>query len=113
MTTDELRDWHARDAGWVNTGEQRKCVDYRMLDLWRRNDASGEHSVLGHPFPPTRDGAASAMPAGVSVRVSLFRTLDEWACVVMWNGMRLCATGDNEIHVRYEAAKLAKEAMKP
>ena len=125
----KLRDWHAREAGWLPPGTELVRRDGTTFSVaaWTRRQRDGQYEHNGyddggtrskqvvvpvHPYPPTRDGAASAMPDGCSVQVSFFRTLGEWSCVVRWNGKRLCATGDSEILVRYEAAKLAKEAMK-
>jgi len=63
MTTDQHRDWCAVDDGW-----QKESVEDLADPSWWRWNA---HPTLksrtwckGHPHPPTRDGAADALPAG-------------------------------------------------
>lgn len=55
MTLDELMDWHARRAGWT-----MRCGQWRR-DCPERKEYEYHPS---HPFPPTLDGAASALPMG-------------------------------------------------
>ena len=58
MTTDQIRDELARRAGW----EFRSAFGNHW---WRRVADGGDHEDSDdHPFPPTLDGAASAMPEG-------------------------------------------------
>lgn len=56
MTLDECRDWVAENSGeWTRKGGMRWC--HRV---WHRL-GSGQKR---HPFPPTIDAAAEAMPEG-------------------------------------------------
>lgn len=111
MTTDELRDWHAREDGWL-FGKTETCT----FDHW--HNADGEpyldaESEYVHPYPPTLDGAASAMPEGWTWMCQGTR----WFAWPETNGgfvraeVGVARTND-EIHDRYLLAKLAKEAMK-
>lgn len=55
MTLDELRDWHARRAGWTHEGGCK----------WFNANRSGiDATFYNHPFPATLDGADAAMPNG-------------------------------------------------
>ena len=67
MTLAQLCDWHAERAGWKYEPEQADGMgDTRPY--WWKYTISPEHGgrtySQTHPFPPTRDGAASAMPEG-------------------------------------------------
>ncbi len=107
MTTDELRDWHARRAGWV----PETWPDGNVW--WVKRDMDGNARTLGyHPFPPTIDGAASALPPnwawqrseGVWWAGQIGH--DRWKCVqIPETGIG----GEGEIHDRYLLAKLAWE----
>lgn len=59
MTTDEIRDALAEMDGW-------KCRSAVGNHWWERPNPIGMniHRRDGHPHPPTRDGAAKAMPEG-------------------------------------------------
>ena len=114
-TLDELRDWHAERAGW-------KYIKRSFNEEeWFRTSPFGE--VATHPFPPTLDGAASAMPEGVRFERHFCRTMNRWE----WNAwhreggewIMLCDrhgwsvsvpdTG-NEVYDRYLLAQRAHEA---
>lgn len=133
MTTEELRDWHARKAGWVPPGESLPAgpgtswpqdppgsVIAGGISGWvRLDDRKIVERQHAHPCPPTIDGAASVMPEGWSwIREYTTNLRDpEKGLVLMWIGfhdsdgdVRLEDTND-EIHDRYLLAKLAKEAM--
>lgn len=100
MTTDELRDWHARRAGW----------EQRPLEAWELDFGQGLGlSQEDHPFPATIDGAASAMPPGWG----WWLVSAEWVAQgVSTPFVRVTDTGD-EIHDRYALARLAWEATLP
>jgi len=106
MTLDELRDWHARRAGWtyhpnlsgIGGGPNQHPATGAV---WTR----GNESVWVHPFPPTIDGAASAMPKGrTGARYMDYYNGWVWIC-----GKASCYDTGNEIHDRYLLAKLAWE----
>ncbi|MFZ4600599.1 MAG: hypothetical protein ACOYNN_18300 [Terrimicrobiaceae bacterium] len=101
MTTDELRDWHARRDSFT----QETWPDGNVW--WVQRDADGNVMTLGeHPFPATLDGAASAMPP----RVTWERYNDKWeACGVVKVYEVSCYDNNDEIHDRYLLAKLAWE----
>ena len=120
MTTDELRDWHAREAGWENHPDDGWCHPDHEYILDRP-----------HPYQPTIDGAASAMPEGwrwgrgCRTRDHLIGcwyasrslTCDQMATMrhhEITNALAQvhCLDTGDEIHDRYLLAKLAKEAMK-
>ena len=100
MTLDELRDWCARDGGWM-------CSTRGLW--WRR----GGEPCTGHPYPPTLDGAASAMPKGWKI-CTLYQRETGWMCFVMLNAKTACDVMDqpSEIHARYLVAVLARMASK-
>lgn len=52
MTTDQLRDWCAEDDGW-----------HKVFDRTWSKPLERKHG-FNHPYPPTLDGAAKAMPDG-------------------------------------------------
>lgn len=102
MTLDELRDWHDNRIGlkWVDEGDGH--------GEW--HDADGN---VCWPFPPTLDGAASAMPEGWKLR-RLGWTDNGWEACAMLNAGHIVSVCDQptEIHARYLLAKLAHEAEK-
>lgn len=103
MTTDELRDWHARRAGWIQVES-----DFEGELMWSK----GPHKQWDHPMPPTIDGAASAMPPNWSWQRSEGKWwagqigATRWKCVQI---PETSITGEHEIHDRYLLAKLAWE----
>lgn len=111
MTTDELRDWHAREGQRQTRG--------RDTEVWTDGECRIADQLGIHPYPPTLDGAASAMPEGW-VWVREYSTSEDnydMGFVLTWSAygphdewVKIDDTGD-EIHDRYLLAKLAKEAM--
>ena len=109
MNTDELRDWHAREAGYERTADK---------ELWK--GPHGAFRAVKHPFPPTLDGAASAMPEGWSLKLVIHNGLVQG---ITWPSklgplespvnIRPSFFYENECekNVRFMLAKLAKEAM--
>ena len=60
---DEVRDW-LRDELWTIGLPD----DPYSCGVWVRKDGTPGHwNTTHHPYPPTLDGAASAMPAGWTV----------------------------------------------
>lgn len=84
-------------------------------NVWVEGDAQWENrftksAQYEDPFPATIDGAASAMPPGVSWE----RFNDKWeACGTAIVFEVSCYDTGDEIHDRYLLAKLAWEAMGP
>ncbi|MFN7302537.1 MAG: hypothetical protein ACK5U7_13780 [Bacteroidota bacterium] len=65
MTTAQLCDWHAERAGWkYEPGVEGDPVWHKRDANWQRGHDHPDGSQYEHPFPPTLDGAASAMPEG-------------------------------------------------
>ena len=103
--TTELRDWHARRAGWTMHNGQ-----------WRREHRERREYeyAKGHPFPPTLDAADASFPPGWDWEKTIpLRMADgsHWyACRYEPNGMsvQMKATGD-KIHDLYALSKLAWE----
>jgi hypothetical protein len=56
--TTEIRDWHARRAGWEELSHDADG----NATAWINETYASCGVVLMHPFPPTIDGAASALP---------------------------------------------------
>jgi len=115
MTTEELQDWHARHDGWM-FGKTRTCT----FDHWHNADGEPHldaESEYVHPYPPTLDGAASAMPEGWQwTRTWRNTAAFSSKSVLVWSAWttgKSCEVFDtkDEIHDRYLLAKLAKEAM--
>jgi len=113
MTTDELRDWHARRKYLADMpGLSQQCRDGWTAKHFRMVDDNELH-----PFPSTLDGAASAMPTGWEY----WKIIDDtatgfttwyWAGHPVYQTVKQLATGD-EVHDRYALAKYAWEAMGP
>lgn len=109
-TLDELRDWHAEQAGWKNQG---RCKWYNS-----RKDGIAA-TIYDHPFPPTLDGAASAMPEGWWWTRDGGPTPNPQGLLLKWSAMQIGAnrwgvvtvpdTG-NEVYDRYLLAQRAHEA---
>ncbi len=116
IDTTQLRDWHARRAGWNEPGtkipniwEPTTQATYEKIAerAWWKVDASFKFAASSHPFPPTLDAAASAMPNDFSWQRNgkvwmLFRKFASHSTAIIKD------TGD-EIHDRYLLAKLAWE----
>ena len=65
MTTAQLCDWFAERAGWkYEPGVEGDPVWHKRDANWQRGHDHPDGSQYDHPFPPTRDGAAFAMPDG-------------------------------------------------
>jgi hypothetical protein len=119
MTTAQLCDWHAERAGWF---APKTNPDAPANVEWTKRDRLGRLLYGGwsrgqatHPFPPTLDDAASAMPEGV--RACLVETgcasgiWLEWRAVKKekW-GYRVlakCPDTNDETRDRYLLAALA------
>ncbi len=102
MTTEQLRDWHASRAGYVNVGVG--------CDFWMHH--TNPTVQVPHPFQNTIDGAASAFPKGWDWD-RLTELKKKWwvAFPPDWDGepyQTVDDTGD-EINDRYLLAKLAWE----
>ena len=96
MTLDELRDWHARRAGWTQKIEG---------DFEDAKWCLHHHSQWDHPFQPTLDGADASFPKG---RV-WYRYLDYFSGLVWKCGeVAIYDTGDKPRDL-YELSKLAWE----
>jgi len=96
MTLDELRDWHARRAGWTQKIEG---------DFEDAKWCLHHHSQWDHPFPPTLDAADASFPKG---RV-WYRYLDYFSGLVWKCGeVAIYDTGDKPRDL-YELSKLAWE----
>jgi len=113
-TVDELRDWLAVDDGW-NRWRVATTVDGVTTlgrDTWHAPNQEGKTTInFGpHPHPPTRDGAAAAMPEGWR----WIRGGNRWSgihpgSVVHWKDAHIPDTGD-EIADRYRLAVLCRLA---
>jgi SH3-like domain-containing protein len=101
MTLDEIRDWMAERKGWV------KVKDSHGGDAWRHktlmHDASSNWS---HPFPPTIDAAAAAMPENYRVTATIYIGFANSCATAEHNGSTIRADGDTEILARYRLAML-------
>lgn len=96
MTTDELRDWHARRKYLADMpGLSQQCQDGWTAEHFRMVDDNELHL-----FPATIDGAASAMPSDAV----WIRFAGEWRAFVDEIEYAVVDTGD-EIHDRYALAK--------
>ena len=105
-TLTELREWLAKEDGWrYETGP---------IWQWRKYNADGDmirslHPVSSdHPFPPTLDGAASAMPEGCLVECSR----SYWWEEDMTAGQARVERTKDEITDRYRLAALCVQAEK-
>ncbi len=114
MSLDQCRDWLAREDGWMSgVVEPWHCLG------WGR----GNERMVDHPYPPTLDGAAGAMPEGwtwakgytVSVGMGAPPSGVAWSAKFVGDYARLSAsvwsTG-NEILDRYRLAVACRMAMK-
>jgi len=112
MTLDEIRDWLAARAGCV------KVKDSHGGDAWRHKSLMHDpYSNWTHPFPPTLDAAAEAMPKRWWYEVHIdMAVIDKVSCGA---GTGSCATyfahGDTEILARFRLAMLCilAEESKP
>ena len=105
MTTDELRDWHARRAGWV-------YIESRIA--WRHESLMhDESSNWAHPFPPTLDAADASFPPDWDWSREYRGGSVVWFASSMAehpNTKRCHTIGtDSKIHDLYALAKLAWE----
>ena len=108
-TQQELRDWLAGEDGWV------KVKDVYGGDAWRKRSLLHDpHSNWSHPHPPTRDGAAAALPEGYLWLRMWHRDRGPFWVVAPEYGDRGQAVPDtgDEITDRYRLACLARVAMK-
>ena len=109
-TLDELRDWLAREDGWVYLKN-----DPIWGDVWERRvvNALGDsvHSLTtDHPYPPTIDGAAAALPEGCRWTFN-GEGFFAWK-MTEWIPLATTASTGDEITDRYRLACLARVAMK-
>ena len=110
-TLDELRDWHAKRAGWVYEPEQTDGMGH-CCSYWWKYTISPKHGGRTysptHPFPATLDGAASAMLEGWG----WWKGVDRWRAIVAAReyeiGVCVDDTG-NKVYDLYLLAKLAHE----
>lgn len=107
-TLDELRDWHAKRAGWVSEPHWLADEDDETLSWWKytiSKQHGGRTYHRDHPFPSTLDGAASAMPEGWLVTC----TKNNWSAWSFRHGpVDVLRTAD-EKYDRYLLAKLARK----
>lgn len=99
-TLDEIRDWFAERDGWT--------LEPVTQCFWEKVVEYGTLRVGPHPYPDTRDGAASAMPPGwqwTKGHLIWRAMLRDWATNVSVNDT------NNEIDDRYRLAALAAQAM--
>ena len=104
MTTDELRNWHARLDRWeVVTGGWRR----------ERQDSTEYEYRWAHPFPPTLDAADASFPPGWDWSREYRGGSVVWFASSMAehpNTKRCHTIGTNsKIHDLYALAKLAWE----
>jgi hypothetical protein len=116
MTTDELRDWHARRRYVADMpGLSQQSRDGWDAAYFRRLDDNEMH-----PFPPTIDGAASALLKGWRLVEMSDNQTEYGTPKYPWTatarkefGGRMPesvkASGHDEIECRYLLAKLAWE----
>lgn len=99
MTLDELRDWHAKRAGWTQKIEG---------DFEDAKWCLHHHSQWDHPFPPTLDGADASFPKGWEWGRTPPR--GDWCAVSLERGIteQTAYTGDKPRDL-YELSKLAWE----
>ena len=99
MTLEELRDWHAKRAGWTQKIEG---------DFEDAKWCLHHHSQWDHPFPPTLDGADASFPKGWEWGRTPPR--GDWCAVSLERGIteQTAYTGDKPRDL-YELSKLAWE----
>jgi len=104
MTTDEIRNWLAEDDGLV---DRSAVVGNGEKPWWNTRTGAVQWA---HPFPPTLDGAAKALPEGVYWT----RNGEGWFTYINNTFTPLATTADtgDEIHDRYRLAMEARKAMK-
>lgn len=119
MTTDELRDWHAKRLGWTKNENLGPPCGWLEPDRWTRGDPGNDGTILPlniHPIPATLDAAASLMPEGwVWMRVSgtdCGKRCLLWTATNDSTGFEITPDTGDEIHDRLLLAKLAHEHMK-
>lgn len=105
-TLDEIRDWFAERDGWT--------LEPVTQCFWEKVEKDGSIRFGPHPYPPTRDGAASAMPSGY--RLTLGEYSDGWYASARHNsvpGKSIVKAEQeaDEITARYRLAALAVQAM--
>lgn len=100
MTLDELRDWHAKRAGWTHEGGCK----------WFNANKSGiDATIYNHPFPATLDGADASFPKGWRWKRGMyFWTVDGIERRNQHLSLSTPDTGD-KIRDLYELSKLAWE----
>jgi hypothetical protein len=115
MTLAEMADWCMHDDGWRH--KPAGGNSYKGLETWNRFE--GERHVAEtyvHPFSPTLDGAASALPEGWK----LF-ALEDVGPISGWSSSavrhtgktrQVFAHGKDEITTRYRLAVKARLAAK-
>lgn len=106
MTLDELRDWHAKRAGWTQKIEG---------DFEDAKWCLHHHSQWDHPYPETIDGAARAFQCNelegwTWFRVGAFQAVTQWEALGLdrMTSVEVEDTG-NEIFDRYLLAKKCLE----
>lgn len=106
MAVPELCDWLAADDGWEPT---TKIMHECTYIGWGR----GPLFVTSHPFPPTLDSAAAAMPEGWSY-TSVWSADNDWRCNAVrasdWKTAH--GSGYTEILARLRLAVACRMAMK-
>ena len=109
MTLQELRDWHAKRAGW-EYHPNLSCIDSgpgthpATGAFWTR----GNEAVWCHPFQPTLDGADASFPNAWEWGRTPPR--GDWCAVSLARGIteQTAYTGDKPRDL-YELSKLAWE----
>jgi hypothetical protein len=108
MTLSECRDWLAREDGW-------KLEAYGTGHIWYPKGYPDCRTAIrgaeDHPYPPTLDGAAGALPA--DLRVVISRDKLSWGCQAWGRWVSVMVTGaPDEITARYRLAVSCRLASK-
>jgi len=108
MTCDECRDELARRKGWREAFRHRHASGVEQW-CWERD---GGDESFDHPYPPTLDGAAGALPEGWTLR-TLYQCDTGWVCSAMLNTANIRGLIDqpDELTARYRLAVACHVAM--
>jgi hypothetical protein len=109
MSAQEAADWCAKDDGWtriVGVPGMLKEDDDLYLKWKLRH-----HEQWDHCHPLTLDGAAAALPEGVSVCIKSTRA-GEWSATGRKHGQRHCAVAPDELTARFRLAVVCRMAMR-